>query len=482
MVRPRLSRRSDAWWVLLALAVFTVAAPATAQTQAQTRLQIVQLVDGAYRVSDGSETTIFAVTPAGIILADVPNRAFALALKQELAERFPRQPATQIVASHYTFERFNAASEFHATAELFSQWNYTAQMRRDTRDRPGLVIRRTQVYYSEGFVTVGGTTVEAAHIETAATPDATILWLPREGIAFAADAPLIGQTGFRLTGYTAKDTLTWLRAVNSVPFGYLLTGRGETLNKQRIADCLQYFEELYQHASEARANRPLGSIPLEPHVNRTSGPGQRDRDADFARFYNAMRVLRVDAYGAAVGDRLDSLPNYCNRFTTCDNGGWVGAGIGGVRAAYGWIGGAIEARYGMEHHAARTSLFYDDAMTFRTFQFSWLFRVSPPPLRSFTYALVAGPSTIHGDTQTVTVARATPAGAGGPILFHNSESRTGFTIGADLAMQLGATWRIEMPLRFTTNGGTDVATWLGDQRLQVGIGISTTAYRRIFLQ
>ncbi len=58
-----------------------------------------------FRARDGARTTLFLVTPEGILLTDPLNVEFARWLKSELDTRFPGQPVRYVVYSASTQRR-----------------------------------------------------------------------------------------------------------------------------------------------------------------------------------------------------------------------------------------------------------------------------------------------------------------------------------------------------------------------------------------
>ncbi len=448
--RPSLVRL--AWW-LLAAALSLAPNDATAQiTPPLSANAIVQVAENLFTATDGRRTTMFLVTPRGIILADALTPGFARWLKQELASRFPGQPVRHIVMGHYVPERVAAAEEFKDTAEVVTHWSHATEMRKAHRVLPAS-LAPAAFYSGQGSLFLGGATVNLVNIPMKSAPATTVLWFAREGILFVMDAPWIERGPQTFEPFGARDTLLWFRSVDALPFGYLFTGLGETVSKQRLSEMRNQVETDLDQAVAARA---------------------------VAGFAGAVKVLRAETFAAGVADAL--VPTeHCRGFTTCESGGWAESALVGLRLSYGSIGGVVESRFGASQQAERIAPQYGDLMAFRTVQFSWLVRFTPPPLKSMRVALVGGPSSVHGDTQAVLYAR-NSASARTSVTYHSQGGRLGWTVGADLMKQVGARWQLFVPARFTFAPGDDLVTWLGTRTVQVGLGIAMTPYDHGFLR
>jgi hypothetical protein len=102
--------------------------------------EIVPIRDDLYRVRDGTQYTVFLVTPEGIILGDPLTRAAALWLRDELASRFPGTPVRYVLHSHLTYERAQGASVFDGTAERVAHGAFDGQWEKARRHLPETLV------------------------------------------------------------------------------------------------------------------------------------------------------------------------------------------------------------------------------------------------------------------------------------------------------------------------------------------------------
>ncbi len=421
--------------VFLLLTLLGLAADAGAQVRLTTDAgrRLDQLQGGLYSAVDSTHASVVLVTADGIVVAGVPNRAFALWLKDELARMFPSLSVTHVLLSHYEFDRLDAASVFAESATLIAHPSYAAAV---TRSLPSFTLQarlaaRVQAYRVNEPLAVGGSTISFTTTPLQGARDATVVWFAREGVAFAMDAPDVDRDPFSVGDLPAIDVRRWFEAMQSLPFAYLVTGTGVSVPKDAII-ALGDGAALPRRRSAITQPRPI------------VGPA----------LYGAATVSGV-ARGANGG---------CPNLSSCSPNDIAFGGIGGWRASRTPIELAVELRVGRAQRSqSRVSNRLVETFTV-PYQLSGLARWSPASLMRFGLAALTGP-TLAADVNN-------PSGRDPWFVTH-----VGWTAGLDISGQIGPRLQIFVPLRFTQMTGGDVVAWPSNQSLQIGLGFTVAARR-----
>ena len=130
----------------IALAQTPAVAPAAgARRLAPDAVRSIAHVRGnLYRAHNQGWTTVFYVTPAGIILGDPISEPFSTWLKSELSQRFPGRPVRYVVYSHSHFDHAEGAGVFADTAHLVAQENMLREMDGRIPQMPGDMLDKNQ--------------------------------------------------------------------------------------------------------------------------------------------------------------------------------------------------------------------------------------------------------------------------------------------------------------------------------------------------
>jgi glyoxylase-like metal-dependent hydrolase (beta-lactamase superfamily II) len=298
-----------------------LAATVTAQPQGPAR-EVIPLTGDLYRARNGNWYTIFLVTPAGIILGDPINPAFAAWLKGELARRFP-VPVRYVVYSHSHFDHAAGGAVFADTATFVGHErmlrnldgryphmpgdmvdrNHNGAIDPDEIDIPtnaapgicgmgpgffasvdrnkdGLVppaelqadIRPPDIVYSERMrITLGGRAVELIFPGLNHSDDATVMYFPAERVVFAteflADALVRNDPRSLPSACSAFDRhplAEWIRSyrtVEALDFDRVAPGHGDVFDKAVVTETREYFEYLVSEVSAGiRSGRPLEEL------------------------------------------------------------------------------------------------------------------------------------------------------------------------------------------------------------------------------
>ena len=105
---------------------------------------IAQVRGNLYRAHNQGWTTVFYLTPAGIILGDPISEPFSRWLRGELNQRFPGRPVRYVVYSHSHFDHAEGAGVFADTAQLVAHENMLREMDGRVPQMPGDMLDRNQ--------------------------------------------------------------------------------------------------------------------------------------------------------------------------------------------------------------------------------------------------------------------------------------------------------------------------------------------------
>lgn len=315
-----------------------IAAHAFASQQAADASRYIMHVRGElYRAFEGPQSTVFLVTPDGIILADPLNRAFAAWLREELQRQFPQTAVRYVVLSHHHYDRSEGASMFGDTAEIVAHANFNreANTARNTlapelaaldTDANGRLerseISKTSEFASllnwdrnyDGTVTaeelyrsvplakstfetqrtisLGGRNTDLVHV-SAHTRDMIIMHFPSERVVFSVDHPFVGATPLSFGPFSPGEVTEWVRTVRPLDFDVILSGTGDDIPRAVIDSIAEYLDTLVSEVLDAHHSRRVVqdaqfSLALARYA---ADPRYAERDAHVAAAYRAIRTI-----------------------------------------------------------------------------------------------------------------------------------------------------------------------------------------------
>ena len=277
------------------LLLLTVAVPALAQAPADAQRSIEEVRDGLYRVNNNTgfpQTTVFLVTPEGIILADPLNAEFAAWLRRELDTRFPDAPVRYVINSHYHWDHARGGGMFADTATYVAHANFVANLEApiaaarppgdtDDVDRDGCLtreeaqtgtranfdamngngddcltqdemaadIRRPDIAFEDDLYTIelGGTRVELIHAGNRHTSDMIDLYFPDQRVLFTGDYVNLGQLccNFAFDRKPIPDWISSLENLEQLDFDVTVNAHGSSGTKADLAAYRQQIQDLY---------------------------------------------------------------------------------------------------------------------------------------------------------------------------------------------------------------------------------------------
>jgi glyoxylase-like metal-dependent hydrolase (beta-lactamase superfamily II) len=338
--------------------VLTVSLAAAQGPPPRQAREIIKVTDDLYRTRNGLWYGFFMVTPEGIVLADPISADFAKWVKSELDMRFPGLPVRYVIYSHSHWDHIEGAAVFGETARVVAQEGVLRNMdgryphmpgdmvdrnnngqfeveeivspfmehpgvcgmpesffRSHDRDHNGHMttaeyyeeVRRPDVVYSERMqITLGGKTVQLIFPGKNHADDGTVLFVPAERVAFAADFPADALVSGSLRSlpsacgnFDQHPIAEWIKSyktIEGLDFDLLAGGHGSTLfKKSDVAEARQFLENL---ASAVSAGMSQGkgiddlkrSVLLDKYKDWAYY--QRLREDNIEAAYNNLKTYR----------------------------------------------------------------------------------------------------------------------------------------------------------------------------------------------
>ncbi len=225
--------------VALALSLLALAA-GVAHAQQEPVREITRLAGEIYRFRNNLHYSVFAVTPAGIIVTDPINADAAHWLRAELKQRF-NLPIRYLVYSHDHADHIGGGEVFAGEAIVVAQDNAKTQILEEKR--PTAV---PQITFSDRMtIELGGTVVELIYVGRNHSDNSIVMRFPRERLLFAVDFIPVESVAFRdFPTSWIEDWIESLRAVETMDFDILVPGHGKVGRKEHVAMFRQYLEDL----------------------------------------------------------------------------------------------------------------------------------------------------------------------------------------------------------------------------------------------
>lgn len=242
---------------LLALALALLALPTLAPAQPPVR-EITRLAGDVYRFRNNLHYSVFAVTPAGIIVTDPINADAAEWLRAELARRF-NLPIKYLILSHDHADHITGGQVFaDAGAVVVAHENARTQIIEERRP-----IAVPAVTFTDRMtIELGGTVVELSWVGRNHSDNSIVMRFPRERLLFAVDFIPVESVGFRdFPTSWIEDWIESLKRVEQMDFDVLVPGHGKVGRKEHVRMFRDYLEDLRgQVLRYAREGKSLDEI------------------------------------------------------------------------------------------------------------------------------------------------------------------------------------------------------------------------------
>jgi glyoxylase-like metal-dependent hydrolase (beta-lactamase superfamily II) len=227
-----------------------------AQTAAPVR-EISKIAGEVYRFRNNFHYSVFAVTPAGVIVTDPIDAEAAKWLKAEIAQRWNR-PIKYLVYSHDHRDHIAGGEVFADTAIVVAH-RRAKEVIIDEK-RPTAVPNLT--FDDALTIELGGTVLELSFVGKNHSDNSLVMRFPKEKIAFTVDWIPIKAMPFRdfPDGYL-QEWLDSLRKVEAMEFDIMAPGHGPLGNKADVVAFRGYLEELRAEVTKlAREGKSLDDI------------------------------------------------------------------------------------------------------------------------------------------------------------------------------------------------------------------------------
>lgn len=274
--------------------------PAAPQQAAQPMYEIVNIEGNLYQAGVrgmGAHTTVFVVTPDGVILADPISAGFSQWLRNELEERFDTH-VEYVLYSHHHPDHASGGDTFADTATFVAHENMTEALNglpsnmapmdvngnnmidrseargglaagfdRDDSNGDGMLsaaeinanIHAPDITYQDELtISFGGATVEMHHSPPAHTDDMSVLLFPGQDVVFVVDFLQInrfpgGASGF-LAGYTVDNYEVAVDAVLALDFDTVIQGHSELIGtREDVAEFMTLLRAIEREVTDAIA-------------------------------------------------------------------------------------------------------------------------------------------------------------------------------------------------------------------------------------
>lgn len=463
--------------------------------------QISHVRGGVYRVNAGPQVTVFFVTGDGIVLVDPVSSSVSSWLKQELENRFPKEPVRYVVYTHHHFDRASGGGVFDETAEHVAHETFSKERAKAAETLPATLaaldnngngrLDRDEVsgttsasllavydhnedrgvtpgelysfvrspestYRTRRTLIVNGKSVELISVRTSHAADMTAVYFPDERLLFGADLVFVRSVPTSI-GPDPRSTIASIRRIEGLAFDTLLTGSGEEGTAADIGVFRNYLEEL---TTGVRAGFDTGLsvdetkrfVRLEKFSNLSGFTTQRE--ANIAEVYSALRPVLTNMYGAVhltlQQVQLDGcqprLYDSCVSSSSFPSfGGAVGLNVSLDRLT---IGGEISSSQPMTARQLVTDSFFDPyelVLQYRDTMATFLAGYRLGDGKGVLVDVQGGLSLVTTRSRLTMFA---PRASGGDAAETHSEF--GPTVGATIVAPIGAKYSIVVPVKLTT--------------------------------
>ncbi len=250
---------------VLAAAFAFAAQPALAQTQPPLspptpKREIVKIAGEVYRFQNNFHYSVFAVTPAGVIVTDPINADAAKWLKEEIKKRF-NQPIKYVIYSHDHWDHISGGEVFADTAVVVAHENAKAAIVGEKR-----ATAVPQVTFSNQLtIELGGTVVELSYVGKNHSDNSIVMRFPKEGILFAVDFIPVKSLAWRVFADAyMPDWVESLNKVEQMEFTILAPGHGPLGGKADLVAFRQYLADLHREVlAGLRAKKSVDDMKKE---------------------------------------------------------------------------------------------------------------------------------------------------------------------------------------------------------------------------
>jgi glyoxylase-like metal-dependent hydrolase (beta-lactamase superfamily II) len=503
------------------LGVFAATVGAQPIAAAAPDREIRQISGDLYDAREGQQHTVFLVTPAGIIMGDPLNVAFAQWLNDRFAERFPNLAVRYVLLTHHHFDRADGGGVFtnaervgheaynRALSNARSEWPsfVGVQDRNDnrrfvsaevqgpdgalvlSRDRNGdgivtldelwrFVVSARTTYHRRLTIALGGKQLELVHPGEWHSPDMTVLFFPNERVLFAVDPPPLQTLPFSFGTAKPRQVYDWLHAVAPLDFDTLMFGDGTTMRHSDVNALTGYLDEIRTEVADRYEDgQSVEEIQASAlGENYVGTPHYRGRQQQIADIYRTVQLRRVTVSGAGTGNYSRVHSSFCSSYQSCTAGGVVPAGTADLSL---WLGRrlAVGATVVLpaQTWSTRRQPLHEEELALRQTRGALLLRIVPTNV----FALSLGPSVTYGDAEGIDIVRGRLVPVGGQHRIHERAYRFGLSFGAEARVPLTEKLTLVAPVQTFHVFGTLPESWPNRLDVVAGVGVSVRLVRHV---
>lgn len=212
-----------------------------AQAPLPIKREITQVKGDVYRFQNANHSSVFMVTPRGIIVTDPINADAAKWLKDELAKRFPNNPVRYLIYSHDHADHISGGEVFADTATVVAHENAKGHIVAEKR----LTAVPTVTFSDSMTLELGGKAVELTFLGPNHSDNSIVMRFPAERILFAVDFIPVKAVAFRdFPNSWIGEWIDSLKKVEAMDFDVLAPGHGALGTVADVKAFRGYMEEL----------------------------------------------------------------------------------------------------------------------------------------------------------------------------------------------------------------------------------------------
>jgi glyoxylase-like metal-dependent hydrolase (beta-lactamase superfamily II) len=208
---------------------------------AQPQREITRITGDLYRFRNAFHTSVFLVTPSGVIATDPINSEAAAWLKTEITRRFAK-PVKYLIYSHDHSDHISGGEVFADTAMVVAQERAKAVILGERR--PTAV---PDITFSDRMtIELGGKTVELLYLGKNHSDNSIVIRFVDERVLFAVDFIPVKSLPYRdLADAYIEEWIESLKKAELLDFDILAPGHGNLGRKDDVRLVRNYMEELY---------------------------------------------------------------------------------------------------------------------------------------------------------------------------------------------------------------------------------------------
>ena len=274
---------------LIGLAVLTGAQQAQAQQAA--KRSITKITGDLYRFQNNFHTSVFLVTPDGVIATDPINADAATWLEAEIKKQFDKE-IKYVIYSHDHADHVSGGEVFADTAIVVAHEN--AKEAIIGEKRPTAIPDIT--FSDEMTVELGGKKVHLTYVGPSHSNNSIVMNFPDERTLFAVDIISHKRVPFKTLGDSYfPGWIDALSKLESIDFDILAPGHGAMGTKADVASNHAYMKEMYDAIyAGLRAGKSLEELKTSITMDKYKDWGQyKDwRPMNIEGIYNRIQMQR----------------------------------------------------------------------------------------------------------------------------------------------------------------------------------------------